>query len=276
MSLRIAYNGDAQTITRQLRVSSDRMSVAMQRLSSGLRINSAADDAAGLGISERLRGQIRGLEQANRNIHDGISMLQTMEAALDTVTQILHRARDLAVQYNNGTYSWGDKGSISTELIALSDEIARIEATTYFNGIPLLQDATVTLTLQVGANQGDTVLVSLVDLFGAWNTVKSISFFTVPWLEADITGMDANIADVQAVRGRLGAYVNRLEHTLNTNQSSIENLMAAESRIRDLDIAVEMTALVKQQLLQRSGMAMLAHANGGTASQILHALRPRD
>ena len=277
LSLRIAHNGDAQTVTRQLRVSADRMAVAMQRLSSGLRVNSAADDAAGLGISERLRGQIRGLEQANRNIHDGISMLQVAEAALDTVSQILHRARELAVQYNNGTYSWTDKDAMSVELVALSNEIAAIEQRTEFNGIKLLQDATVAVTIQVGANQGETLLVSLVDLFGpGLNLVRPISFFTLPWLEADITGLDAHIQDVAAARSRLGASVNRLEYALRANETTQLNLMAAESRIRDADMAFEMTALIKQQVLQRSGMAMLAHANGGTSRQILHHLRPPD
>ncbi|MCW2927562.1 MAG: flagellin FliC, partial [Thermoleophilia bacterium] len=138
----------------------------MQRLSSGLRINSAADDASGLGISERLRGQIRGLEQANRNIQDGVSLLNVMDQVLDGVASILQRARELAVQYNNGTYSDNDKQAISQELIALSDEIARIESTTQFNGMFLMQDSTATITLQVGANQGEKMLVSLVDLFG--------------------------------------------------------------------------------------------------------------
>jgi flagellin len=250
------------------------MAVSMQRLSSGLRINSAADDAAGLGISERLRGQIRGLEQANRNIQDGVSMLQVMDAALESVSNILLRARELAVQYNNGTYGWTEKGYISTELVALSNEIAAIEGKTEFNGIKLLQDATVTVTLQVGANAGETISISLVDLFGAGlNLVRPISFFTLPWLSSDIPGLDAHISDVAAARGRLGAYMNRLEYALDANQIKLESYLKAESQIRDADMAAEMTQLVRQQLLQQSGMAMLAQANGGRASDILHALR---
>ena len=277
LSLRITYNGDAQTVTRQLRVSSERMAVAMQRLSSGLRINSAADDAAGLGISEKLRGQIRGLEQANRNIMDGISMLQVADSALEAVSHILQRARELAVQYNNGTYSSTDKRAIGTELIALSNEVAAIEGKTEFNGIKLLQSATVTVTLQVGANQGETISVSLADLFGpGLSLVRPISFRTLPaapWFQADITGLDAHINDVAAARGRLGAYINRLEYAYDANQSAQEAHMRAESQIRDTDMAAEMTQLVRQQLLQKSGMAMLAQANGGTAKQILYQLR---
>lgn len=279
MSLRIQHNGDALAVNRQLRLTSDRMAVSMRRLASGLRINTARDDAAGLGISERMRGQIRGLEQANRNIHDGISLLNTMEAALDTVSSILLRARELAVQYSNGTYSFADKDAITAELIALSDEIFRIEGATSFNGIDLLQDATATVTLQVGANAGEQILISLTDLFGAGlNLVRPISFFTLPWLPADITGLDTHISDVAAARGRIGAQVNRLEHALNSNQVLQENLMAAESRIRDVDMAFEMSALIKQQILMQSGMAMLATAQGGkpSPSRIMQLLGNKD
>jgi flagellin len=265
MALRINTNVEAVAAHRHVRVASDRLAVAMQRLSSGLRINTAADDAAGLGISERLRGQIRGLEQANRNIQDGISMLQTAEAALETVHQILHRARELAVQYNNGVYSTAQKQAISRELIQLSNEVARIEGQTQFNGIPLLQNAMATITLQVGANAGvtDTISVSMADLFGAGlSLVRPVTFFTLPWLQADISGFDLHIQDVATARGRMGAMVNRLEHSLSANQTQIESYMAAESRIRDADMAREMTTLVRQKVLQQSSMAMLAHAQG--------------
>lgn len=268
MSLRINTNVEALTVHRHVRVASDRLSVAMQRLSSGLRINSAADDAAGLGISERLRGQIRGLEAANRNIQDGISMLQTAEAALETVHQILHRARELAVQYNNGVYSTAQKQAISRELIQLCNEISRIEGQTVFNGIPLLQDAMTTITLQVGANgtANDVINVSMADLFGAGLAlVRPVTFFTLPWLSADIAGFDLHIQDVATARGRFGAVINRLEHAMSANQTTIENYMSTESRIRDVDMAQEMTVLARQQVLQQSSMAMLAHAQGARA-----------
>ena len=272
MSLRINTNVEAVAAHRHVRVASDKLAVAMKRLSSGLRINSAADDAAGLGISERLRGQIRGLEQANRNIQDGISMLQTAEAALETVHLILHRARELAVQYNNGTYSAAQKQLISRELIQLSNEVARIEGTTQFNGINLLQNAMTTITLQVGSNAGETMSVSMADLFGAGLAlVRPVSFFTLPWLSSDIAGLDMHIQDVAAARGRFGGMVNRLEHALSANQTKIENYMSAESRIRDADMAQEMTTLMRQRVLQQSSMAMLAHAqsgDGGARSRI--------
>jgi len=260
MSLRIAHNVEAQGVLRNLNVSSDRMAVAMKRLSSGLRINSAADDAAGLGISEQMRAQIRGLEMANRNVQDGMSMVATMEAALDEVHSILQRGRELAVQFNNDTYSFSDKGAIIQELTALSDEIYRIEQTTTFNGLRLLDSSTV-VTLQVGANQGETMTVSMVDLFGAGlNLVRPVTFFALPWLSADIAGFDLHIQDVSNARTRLGAISNRLEHTLNANLNAQENLMSAESRIRDVDMASEMTQFTKQQVLQLSTQTALVFA----------------
>lgn len=276
LSLRIGHNAEATQVHRHLRLSSNRLAVSMQRLSSGLRVNSAADDAAGLGISERLRGQIRGVERANRNIQDGISLLNTMDAALEGVQSILQRAREIAVQFNNGTYSWADKDAMSVELVALSNEIARIESTTQFNDIMLLQDATATVTLQVGANDGETVLISLADLFGpGLSLVRPVSFFTLPWIPSDIAGLDAHISDVAAARGRVGSTVTRLEHAMNANMIQAESLMAAESRIRDTDMAKEMTNLAKQQILQQSGMAMLATSTG-SRSRVLGLLSGKD
>ncbi|MCW2923415.1 MAG: flagellin domain protein [Thermoleophilia bacterium] len=258
---------------RHLALSSSRMSQAMQRLSSGLRINSAADDAAGLGISERMRGQISGLEQATRNIQDGMSLVDTMEAALSEVHSILQRARQIAVQFNNDTYSFEDKQNMATELMSLSDEIARIEDSTTFNGISLLQSATAVVTLQVGANTGETIAVSLVDLFGpGLNLVRPVSFFTLPWLPADIAGLDLHIDDVSQARARLGAISNRLEYARSANLNQQEQLMGAESRIRDADMAAEMTQLVRQQVLQQSGTKMLGIANQ-SAARVLDLLR---
>jgi flagellin len=253
---------------RHLRVSSDRLSVAMQRLSSGLRINTAADDAAGLGISERMRGQIRSLEQANRNIQDGISLLQTAEAALDTVHQILHRARELAVQYNNDTNDFDARMAIAREMIQLCNEIARIEGSVEFNGIPLLQGATVPITLQVGADAGEVISFTMVDLFGIGTAlVRPVTFFTPPGVPANITWLDVHIDDVATARARFGAIQNRLEHTLAANQATQESYMRAESQIRDADMAVEMAAMVRQQVLQQSGMAMLAQAQQSMGSR---------
>jgi flagellin len=251
------------TAHRNLAVTSDRLGRAMQRLSSGFRINSAADDAAGLGISEKMRSQMRGLEQANRNIQDGISMLQTIDGALSEVHSILQRARELCVEWNNNVISWSDKLAIRDEMFALSDEIARIEQVTEFNGVKLLQSSTAAVTLQVGANSGEVVTVTLVDLFGptVGNLVRPNTFFALPWVDADITGMDFHIDDVSAARARIGAAENRLEHTLNSNTTYLENLTGAESRIRDVDVAAEMTEFTKQQILQQTGTTALLFAN---------------
>lgn len=273
LSLRIGHNAEAAAANRHLRVSSDRLADSMRRLSSGLRIERAADDAAGLGISERMRGQIRGLEMANRNLQDGISMVATMEGALQTVHELLHRARELAVQYNNG--STGDLGreSIITEYQQISAEIARIEQTTNFNGTALLQDATVSITIQAGANDGETIGISLVDLFGpGLNLVRSVSFDLLVFQDADIAVFDQHITDVATARARLGAISNRMEHAMNVNALYQENLMAAESRIRDVDMALEMTSLTKQQILQQSSMQMASMANRNHA-RILDLLR---
>lgn len=262
MSLRIAHNVEAMAAHRHLGVSADRLSVAMRRLSSGLRINSAADDAAGLGVAERMRSQIRGLEQANRNIQDGISLLQTLEGSLQEVHSILQRARDLAVQQVNGTYSFTDKVAIREELFALSAEIGRIEQVTEFNGIKLLQDDTTLVTFQIGANGGEILAINLVDLMGpnVGDLIRPNTFFTVPWWPADIDGFDMHITDVATARGRVGSTINRLEHAMRANEQSMEALMGAESRIRDTDMAKEMAALTKAQILQQSGTTALLFA----------------
>jgi flagellin len=234
----------------------------MQRLSSGLRINSASDDAAGLGISERMRSQIRGLEQADRNIWDGISVLQTMDGALEQVHSILHRARDLAVQWNGGSLSDDDKSGILGEWAQLSNEIGRIEQSTAYGGTPLLQSFSALVTLQVGANDGETIGVGLVDLLGP-NTelVRPNTFFAVPWIEADIDGFDRHIDQVSTARARIGATMNRLEHSLNSNAIHRESLMQAESRIRDVDMAAEMNNLIRHQITQATGSTVLLFAD---------------
>ena len=257
MTLRIGHNVEAAGISRNVAASTDRVAVAMQRLSSGLRINSAADDTAGLSISERLRGQIRGLETADRNIQDGMSMLDVIDGALDAVASILQRARELAVQFNNDTNSVTAKNSILQEMIALSDEVGRIAATTEFNGTILLQDSIKVITLQVGANAGEQIGITLVDLFSSTGLVNPATFFTLPWVPADIAGLDTHIKDVAAARGMFGAISNRLEYARSANQSRQSSMLSAESRIVDTDMAEEMTVLARHQLLQQSGMSML-------------------
>lgn len=273
LGLRIAHSGEAAVAHRHLSAASNRVDASLRRLASGLRVNSAADDAAGLSIAESMRSQVRGLEMAQRNVQDGISMLAVMDGALSEVHAILQRSRELAVQYNNLEHDPNARQAILDEWTMLSNEVARIEQTTEFNGLPLLQSATTLVTLQVGANVGDTIAVSLVDLFGAGlNLVRSVSFGPLIFLDADITAFDQHITDVAIARGRIGAISNRLEHTMNANAATIENLMSAESRIRDVDFAAEMTELTRSQIVQQSATSMLALANQSSA-RVLDLLR---
>jgi flagellin len=252
MSLRINQNVDAMAAHRFLSQTSEKISQSMERLSSGLRINKAADDAAGLGISEKMRGQINGLAQAQRNIQDGVSMVQTAEGNLDEVHSILQRVRELAVEYKNGALSTAGKAAITSEVNALSSEIDRIQKSATFNGITLLGTAT-SVTFQVGANDGETISVS----FGSASLSGSYDLSDA----AILSSIDADIDAVSATRSSFGAVQNRLDHALAVAGSYQENLTSAESRIRDVDMAEEMVNLTKNQILQQAGTAMLAQAN---------------
>ena len=226
----------------------------MERLSSGLRINKAADDAAGLGISEKMRSQIRGLAQAQRNIQDGVSMVQTAEGNLDEVHSILQRIRELAVEYRNGSLSTAGKGAIQSEVDQLSAEITRIGNAAVFNGVSLLSGTT-SVTFQVGANDNETIAISFSNLATAVGNAYS------NMATASLAAIDAAVDAVSAMRSGLGAVQNRLEHALSVTGVYQENLTSAESRIRDVDMAEEMVSLTKNQILQQAGTAMLAQAN---------------
>ena len=252
MSLRINNNIEAFNAHRQLTATSNNVQKSMERLSSGSRINRAADDAAGLAISEKLRGQIRGLSQAQRNAQDAVSLVQTAEGSLSEVHSMLQRVRELAVQYNAGTLSTSDQAAISAEAVQLVDEIKRIGSAAEFNGIKLLNSGS-TITFQVGANDTDSkigvttaTLTDMVSSLGAASTISAI---------------DKAITDVSTLRGTFGAVQNRLEHTLGNLATYQENLMASESRIRDVDMAAEMVQFSKNQILQQAGTSMLAQAN---------------
>jgi flagellin len=226
----------------------------MERLSSGLRINKAADDAAGLGISEKMRSQIRGLAQAQRNIQDGVSMVQTAEGNLDEVHSILQRIRELAVQYRNGSLSSAGKNAIQSEVDQLSAEITRIGNAAVFNGVSLLSAAT-SVTFQVGANDNETISISFSSLATAVGSAYS------NMATASLAAIDTAVDAVTAMRSGLGAVQNRLDHALSVTGIYQENLTSAESRIRDVDMAEEMVTLTKNQILQQAGTAMLAQAN---------------
>lgn len=264
MGLRINNNLEAFNAHRNLSLTSLRMQQSMRRLSSGLRINSAADDAAGLGISERMRAQLGGLEMASRNAQDGISMVQTAEGALGEITSILHRIRDLAVQYNNGVYDASSKLAITSEVAQLSGELARMISSASFNGVPLLSSAAgaALATLQVGANNGEQVVIPGVNAGTSLGTeITRFATAGAGTISIDISKIDAAISAVSQNRSTFGAIQNRLEYTINSLGIYQENLQAAESRIRDVDFAQEMTTLTKLQILQQSGVAMLAQAN---------------
>jgi flagellin len=265
MSLRINSNVDAVQAHRHLSATSDAISKSMERLSSGLRINKAADDAAGLGISEKMRSQIRGLAQAQRNIQDGVSMVQTAEGNLDEVHSILQRVRELAVQYRNGSLSAAGKGAIQSEVDQLSQEITRIGNAAVFNGVSLLS-GTSSVTFQVGANDNETIAISFSNLATAVGSAFS------NMATASLAAIDAAVDAVSAMRSGLGAVQNRLEHALSVTGVYQENLTSAESRIRDVDMAEEMVTLTKNQILQQAGTAMLAQANQAPQS-VLTLLR---
>lgn len=265
MGLRIQNNVEAFNAHRQLSSTASKAAKAMEKLSSGYRVNRAADDAAGLAISEKMRGQIGGLAQAQRNAQDGISLVQTAEGALNEVHSMLQRVRDLKVQYLNGALSVDDKAAIVAEAKQLATEIVDIRNKTEFNDIALL-DASGTTTFQVGANAGETIDVTRADLTGASGVTSAVADVSggtgaTNFEALDITEIDTAIKNVSSIRGDLGAVQNRLEHRLNNLATYQENLVASESRIRDVDMAQEMVSFTKLGILQQAGTSMLAQAN---------------
>jgi flagellin len=261
MSLRIQNNVEAFNAHRQLTQTASKAAKAMERLSSGYRVNRASDDAAGLAISEKMRSQIGGVQQAQRNAQDGVSLVQTAEGALTEVHSMLQRIRDLKVQAENGTLNTDDKGAIDKEVVALGDEISDIISKTKFNGISLLGDAAgATVTFQVGANASETITASTANLDASGTNVNTITAATAV-SGVTIQNVDDAIKEISTRRADLGAVQNRLEHRLNNLGAYQENLTASESRIRDVDMASEMVEFSKLQILQQAGTAMLAQAN---------------
>ena len=257
MSLRIQNNVEAFNAQRQLLTNSDKLGKAMEKLSSGFRINRAGDDAAGLAISEKLRGQIGGLSQASRNASDAVSLVQTAEGSLTEVHAMLQRVRELSVQFKNGSLSTADRTAIQSEVNQLQDEINRIGQQVEFNGVDLLS-AQGSITFQVGAMDNETITVSTVSLGGA---VGTAAFTMTATGASDINEIDTAINNVSAQRAQFGAVQNRLDHTLANLATYHENLVASESRVRDADMAQEMVNFTKLQILQQAGTSMLAQAN---------------
>lgn len=265
--MRINTNISALNAWKNLSITHDYMTKSLEKLSSGYRINRAADDAAGLAISEKMKSQIRGLRQAVRNAQDGISLIQTAEGALNEVHAILQRMRELVIQAANGTYDEQDRQKIQDEIDELLKEIDQIAERTEFNGMKLF-DGTFEgsgneLKLHIGANQSQNLPVSIKKIGQSELGVNSINVTGTPPPDFDsmIQALDNAIGTVSGERAKLGAYQNRLEHTINNLNTAAENLEAAHSRIRDVDMALEMANFTRYQILQAAGSAMLAQAN---------------
>ena len=261
MSLRINQNIDAFNSYRNLSVTQGQMSKSLEKLSSGFRINRAADDAAGLAISEGLRSQVGGLKVAVRNAQDGISVVQTAEGALTETHSILQRMRDLAVQASNdGAVSDADKGKADLEYQELGKELDDIASKTTFNGTKLL-DGNFDKAFQVGAKAGETLQLKIGDMSAATITGGVGDLTSAANAQTALGNLDTAIGAVSTQRATLGATQNRLEHKISNLNVAVENLSASESRIRDTDMASEMMSFTRSQILSQAGTAMLAQAN---------------
>ncbi|MDR9797972.1 flagellin Hag [Aeribacillus pallidus] len=264
--MRINHNISALNTYRQLSVNNTQTAKNLEKLSSGYRINRAGDDAAGLAISEKMRGQIRGLEMAQKNAQDGISLIQTAEGALTETHAILQRMRELAVQAANDTNVTADRDAIQAEIDALVSEINRIAGNTEFNTQNLLDGTFSGKKFHIGANSGQSITVTIGTMnANALGTtalkIANVKVDTVTNANAAITAIDKAIEQVSTERSKLGAIQNRLEHTINNLGATSENLTAAESRIRDVDMAKEMMEFTKNNILTQAAQAMLAQAN---------------
>ncbi|ARS27727.1 flagellin N-terminal helical domain-containing protein [Sphingomonas sp. KC8] len=255
------------------RIANAQMQTAMERLSTGKRINSAKDDAAGLAIASTMTSQIRGMGQAVRNANDGISMAQTAEGALDEVSNMLQRIRELSVQANSGTYSTSDKANLQVEVKELQTQISDILTKSEFNGNKLFDGTAGTagvVKIQVGANAGDTVDLSLTNISTDYTAALAVNVST--GTSADITTLNTAIGKVATTRATLGASQSRLNSTINNLSTNITNLSDARSRIEDTDFSAETTNLAKSQILSQASTAMLAQANQ-SAQGVLSLLR---
>ncbi|MEH7318927.1 flagellin Hag [Priestia megaterium] len=263
--MRINHNITALNTYRQYNTANNAQAKSMEKLSSGMRINNAADDAAGLAISEKMRGQIRGLDQASRNAQDGVSMIQTGEGALNETHSILQRVRELAVQSSSDTNTADDRAEIQKEVDDLVSEVDRISGDTEFNTQKLLNGeggTSGTFTFQIGANKDQTIDVTFASMKASDLGVDGLDLGTdASTSSTAIETIDGAIKKVSDERAQLGAKQNRLEHTINNLNASSENLTASESRIRDVDMAKEMMEQTKNSILSQASQAMLSQAN---------------
>lgn len=241
------------------------LGTAMERLSTGKRINSAKDDAAGLAIATSMTSQIRGMNQGIRNANDGISLAQTAEGALGEVTNMLQRVRELAVQSSSGTYGDDDRANLQAEVDQLTAQIDQVITNTKFNGVELFSGATASVDIQAGANSGDEITLDLVDLTTLAASGGAAASYDVSTdgatAQGTIDAVDAELLSISTARATLGAGQSRLESAVNTLASNATNLSDARSRIEDTDYSAETTALAKSQILSQASSAMLAQAN---------------
>jgi len=264
MGLRVNTNVTSINAQRNLSTVTNRLGGNFRRLSTGLRISTAADDAAGLAISERLRSQVRSLEQSKRNANDGISLVQTAEGALNEVSSILVRLRELAIQSSNGSVSDADKSTLNEEFGSLVAEVNRLGASTEFNGIKLLDGSSSSVSFQVGFGTTagiDTLAVSLSPSLSTSLSLDSLDIGSTGSTTTAITNIDSAINSISSLRGSLGAVQNRLGSTINNLAITSENLSAAESRIRDVDVAYETAQLTRNSILQQASISVLSQAN---------------
>ena len=257
----VQHNLTAMNANRQLGITTSAQAKSSEKLSSGYKINRAADDAAGLAISEKLRSQIRGLNQASDNCQDGISLIQTAEGALNETHSILQRLNELAVKSSTDTNTSEDRGYIQQEVAALTTEITRISTDTEFNKMKLLSGGIKNFKLQVGANAGQEIEFSISNMSAKALSVSGLSMSTQAKASTAITTLASAIKSVSNQRSQLGALQNRLEHTIANLDTAAENAQSSESTIRDTDMASEMVNYSKNNILAQAGQSMLAQAN---------------
>ena len=262
----VQHNLTAANTNRQLGITTNGLQKSTEKLSSGYKINRAADDAAGLSISEKMRNQIRGLNKASDNAQDGISLVQTAEGALNEVHSMLQRMSELAVQASNGTNASQDRTALDNEVQQLKTEIERVGTTTQFNKMDILTgdfSSNNEKTLQVGANQDQVITIAISALTSTVGSAldATVKVGTASAAQSSITTIQNSITNLSALRSKLGALQNRLEHTVANLDNISENTQSAESRIRDTDMAEEMVQYSKNNILQQAGQSMLAQAN---------------
>lgn len=260
----VQHNMAASNANRQLGISTNVLSKSTEKLSSGYRINRAADDAAGLSISEKMRSQIRGLNKASSNAQDGISAIQTAEGALNEAHSILQRMNELATQAANDTNTTVDRNAIQSEINALTSEVSRIASTTQFNTQNLLDGSFSSKNLQVGALNGQKIAIDIDTMNAAALSVNALCVSTFADAGKAMSAVQKAIEKVSKQRSSLGALQNRLEHTVNNLDNVAENTQTAESRIRDTDMASEMVQYSATSIIQQAGQSMLAQANSQT------------